>query len=328
MRALCFVILGLSPTIACAQTADESTPVATVNGSPITFLQVKRTLVAAVGGRPVSADILPVLQAQALEQTILRRLMLNRLKELKYEPTAEELRLAQENYDLNLSLQNLSREDYLRRNYLSEQDLDDLRYWEICWNRFAREQLTDEELKKFFEAHHRDFDGTQLKVSHILRRLEGRREQADVNVAVAAMRTLREEITGGKISFADAAQKHSVGPSREQGGDLGYIGRREPMGEEFSAAAFKLNKDQISPPVVSPFGVHLITVTAERPGTTPWTDVRQQILPAAENDFFRRTAGELRKSAQVNYTDLVPHLDPATGKIVVPVKSAEPASQK
>lgn len=321
MRFLVPILLMLS-IATFAKAADDATPVAFVNGAPITFLQVKRTLIAAVGGRPVSADILPVLQAQSLEQAILRRLMLNRLKELKYEPTADELRQAAENFDLNLTLGNLKRDEYLLRNHLSEQDLEDLRYWEICWNRFARERLTDDELKRYFDAHHRDFDGTQLRVSHILRRLEGRGAQADVNAAIAAAKQLREEIVAGKIKFAEAAEKFSVGPSREQEGDLGYIGRREPMGEEFSSAAFKLNKGEISPPVVTPFGVHLITVTDERPGGTPWTAVREQLLPAVENEFFRRTAGELRKTAKVDYTDLVPHVDPATGKIVVPTKPA------
>jgi peptidyl-prolyl cis-trans isomerase C len=325
VRIVCLVVFLLSAN--CAQAADETTPVAFVNGSPITFLQVKRTLVGAVGGRPVSVDILPALQAQALEQTILKKLMLARLKELQYQPTADELRLAEENFELNLALRKLTREEYLKQNSLSGQDLDDLRYWEICWNRFVREQLTDERLHQFFDAHHRDFDGTQLRVSHILRRLEGRREQADLNTALAEMRALREDLVAGKTTFAAAAAKFSSGPSREQGGDLGYIGRREPMGDEFSAAAFKLAKGEISPPVVTPFGVHLITVTDERPGTTPWTAVREQLLPAAENDFFRRTAGELRKSADVKYTDLVPHLDPATGKIVVPAKAATPAQQ-
>jgi parvulin-like peptidyl-prolyl isomerase len=248
--------------------------------------------------------------------------MLQRLKELKYDPTADELRQAQENFDLNLTIGMLSREEYLKRNYLSEQDLDDLRYWEICWSRYAREHLTDEDRKRYFDAHHRDFDGTQLRVSHILRRLEGRGAQADANAAIAAAKQLRDEIVAGKLKFADAAERFSVGPSREVGGDLGYIGRREPMGEEFSAAAFRLNKGEISPPVVTPFGVHLITVTDERPGATPWTAVREQLQPAVENEFFRRTAGELRKSAQVNYTDLVPHVDPETGKIVVPTKPA------
>jgi parvulin-like peptidyl-prolyl isomerase len=319
--AVCLLSIVLADGAALAQSAGDATPVATVNGAPITFLQVKRVLAGAFQGRTIAAEMLPVLQAQALEQTILRRLMFDKLKELKYEPTADEARTAQESFETNLTLAGLTPEEYRRRDHLSEQDLEELRYWEICWNRYAREQLTDDDLKRYFDEHRRDFDGTQLRVSHILWRAEGRGPSADANAIANTVRQVREEIVAGKLSFADAATKYSVGPSREKAGDLGFIRRREPMGEEFSAAAFKLPKGEISPPVLSPFGVHLITVTEEKPGTTTWTDARDRLWPAAENDLFRRTTAELRKTAKVEHTNLVPHLDPATGKVVVPIKT-------
>lgn len=281
-------------------------------------------LSGAAEGKQVASELVPVLQAQALEQAILRRLVLMRLKELKYEPTAAELKQAEENFDSNLVLGALTREEYLRRSFLNDQDLEDLRYWEICWNRYADEQLTSSELQRYFDAHHRDFDGTELRVSHILLRVEGRRGQADINTVVAEAARIREEIATGKISFADAAKKYSAGPSRDIGGDLGFIGRHEPMVEEFNTAAFKLNKGEISPPTVTPFGAHLITVTDERPGASKWNDAINALTAAARQDLFRRTAAELRKTAKVEYTNLVPHFDPATGRIALPAKSPTP----
>jgi peptidyl-prolyl cis-trans isomerase C len=315
------IALLVIPTFASAQAPDDASPAAFVNGRPITLLQVKRVLVSAFQGKSIPAEMLPLVQAQSLEQAILRRVMFDRLKELKYEPTADELRETQETFDANLALAGITAEEYRKRSQLSEQDLDDLRYWDIAWRRYVGEHLTDDDLKAYFDEHRRDFDGTELRVSHILWRIEGRREQADIAGIVSRAQQLRDEILAGKITFAAAAAKHSAGPSRENGGDLGFIARREPMGEEFSAAAFKLKTGEISPPVLSPFGIHLITVTDEKPGTKTWADVREQLKPAAENDLFRRTAGELRKSAKVEYTNLLPHLDPATGQIVVPMKT-------
>jgi peptidyl-prolyl cis-trans isomerase C len=307
-----------------AQTPADETPVATVNGAPVTLLQVKRVLLTAFQGRTIAAEMLPVVQAQSLEQAILRRLMIQKLKELKYEPTAEETRTAQETFEANLTLAGLTVEEYRRRNHLSEQDLEEGRYWEICWGRYAREHLTDDDLQRFFDEHRRDFDGTQLRVSHILWRLEGRGPTADAGSLANTAQQVRDEIVAGKLSFADAVAKYSVGPSREKQGDLGFIARREPMGEEFSAAAFRLNVGEISPPVVSPFGVHLITVTEEKPGTSNWSDVRDRLRPAVENELFRRTTAELRKTAKIEYSSLLPHLDPATGRIAVPVKNGAP----
>jgi parvulin-like peptidyl-prolyl isomerase len=303
---------------AAAQTSEGETVVARVDGEPVTFNQVKRTAMAAVQGKPVALDVLPTLQAQSLEQAINRRLVLKFLKDKKYEPTADELKTADETFDTNLGLNGVTREDYLRKNLLSDQDLDDLRYWDICWNRYAREQLNEEALERFFTAHRRDYDGTELRVAHILFRIEGTGPQRDAAATLQFAQQVRDDITSGKIKFADAATKYSVGPSRERGGDLGFIPRHERMVEEFSTAAFKLAKGEVSPPIATSFGIHLITVLDERPGILSWTSVRERLMPAAQNDLFRRTAAELRKTARVEYTNLVPHFDPATGKIVVP----------
>lgn len=305
-------------SIARAQSDAGETVVARVDGEPVTFNQVKRTAMQAVQGRPVSAEVAPLLQAQSLEQAINRRLVLKFLHNKNYEPTAEELKSADENFRLNLTQNNVTREEFLKRNLLSPADLDDLRYWDICWNRYAREQLNDDALQQHFAANRRDYDGSELRVSHLLLRIEGSGPQRDAASAISRAQQIREEIVGGKISFADAASKYSAGPSRERGGDLGFIPRHDQMVEEFSAAAFKLQKGEVSPPVVTTFGVHLITVVDERPGAKQWSDVRDRLLPAAQNDLFRRTAAELRKTAKVEYTNLVPHLDPATGKIVTP----------
>lgn len=318
VRSVWVVVALTAWSPANAQTSGDEATVASVNGRPITLLQVKRLLAGAFEGKQVAPELVPVLQAQALEQAILRRLILERLKELKYEPTAAEVKQAEENFEANLTLGALTREEYLRRSFLNEPDLADLRYWEICWNRYADEQLTTSELQRYFDDHHRDFDGTELRVSHVLLRVEGRRGQADANAALTEAARIREEITAGKITFAEAARKYSSGPSRDVGGDLGFINRHEPMVEEFNSAAFKLNKGEISPPTVTPFGVHLITVTDEHLGTTTWNDAINPLTAAARQDLFRRTAAELRKTANVEYTNLVPHYDPATGRIAVP----------
>lgn len=66
--------------------------------------------------------------------------------------------------------------------------------------------------------------------------------------------------------FATAARRFSQDPgSRDVGGDLGW-NRRGSWVTEFERAAFSLRKDQISDPVESPFGWHIIQVTGTQPG--------------------------------------------------------------
>lgn len=88
---------------------------------------------------------------------------------------------------------------------------------------------------------------TEVKASHILVETE---EEA-IN--------LKEEILSGK-AFEDVAAEYSNCPSGANGGDLGFFGRGQ-MVREFEEAAFDLNVGEISDPVRTNFGWHLILVT-------------------------------------------------------------------
>lgn len=87
----------------------------------------------------------------------------------------------------------------------------------------------------------------EVKASHILVETE---EEAI---------SLKEEILSGK-PFEDVAAEHSLCPSGANGGDLGFFGRGQ-MVREFEQAAFDLNVGELSAPVRTNFGWHLILVT-------------------------------------------------------------------
>lgn len=90
----------------------------------------------------------------------------------------------------------------------------------------------------------------EIKASHILVETE--------EEAIA----LKEEILSGK-AFEDVAAEHSSCPSGARGGDLGFFGRGQ-MVREFEEAAFSLKVGEISDPVRTNFGWHLILVTAQQ----------------------------------------------------------------
>lgn len=71
--------------------------------------------------------------------------------------------------------------------------------------------------------------------------------------------SLREEILAG-TAFEDVAAEHSMCPSGATGGDLGFFGRGQ-MVFEFEKAAFDLKVGELSEPVKTNFGWHLILVT-------------------------------------------------------------------
>ena len=90
----------------------------------------------------------------------------------------------------------------------------------------------------------------EVRASHILVKTE---EEA---------RQLLDQINGG-ADFAQLAGQHSTCPSGRAGGDLGFFGRGR-MVKEFEDAAFSMEVDQVSQPVRTQFGYHLIKVTGQK----------------------------------------------------------------
>lgn len=88
---------------------------------------------------------------------------------------------------------------------------------------------------------------SQVKASHIL-----------VSSKKEADKVLNKLRAGAR--FEDLARKHSSCPSGRKGGDLGYFGKGQ-MVKPFEDIAFSLQKGQVSEPVRTQFGFHLIMVT-------------------------------------------------------------------
>lgn len=121
-----------------------------------------------------------------------------------------------------------------------------------------RIEITDQEVQEHFQVNQEAYAvEEQIKVSHIL---------VDSEETAQEITTLLAE---GR-NFADLAEEYSTDTgSKNQGGNLGMVTRGE-MVEEFEQAAFAMQPGQISDPVKSEYGYHIIKVdekTEARPGT-------------------------------------------------------------
>jgi parvulin-like peptidyl-prolyl isomerase len=95
-----------------------------------------------------------------------------------------------------------------------------------------------------------------IRASHILRNVDGRSKED----ALKEVEDIKAAIDGG-ADFADQAREHSECPSGSSGGDLGDFGRGM-MVSPFEEVAFELDVDEVSAPVETDFGYHLILRTA------------------------------------------------------------------
>lgn len=102
---------------------------------------------------------------------------------------------------------------------------------------------------------------------------DGEKQDAE---ARAAIEDLHKRLLAGE-DFAELAKAHSADGTREMGGDLGWF-EHDRMVPEFADAAFALQPGQISAPVRSAFGYHLIKVDDRKAaGTTPFEEVKEEI---------------------------------------------------
>ena len=283
--------------------ADSEAVAAKVADHAITVGEVSAAVRATFGDRSLDGAVQTQAEAQTLEQLINRRLVLLALDRARITASGEEIAAAKKKLSGASSKPDGSQ--------LAEQA-----DWQVRWNKYLGQQITDRRLEEFFDAHRRDFDGTEVRVGHILFQGDALGNPAVRRQLVERAAQLRREIVGGETTFAAAAEKYSAGPSRSSGGDLGFIPRHERMVESFSKAAFALGKGEISPAIVTPFGVHLIQCTDLRPGTKTWADVRSALAAAYAQDQFHKLADEMRPSVAIEYNPAVPHLDLKTGQIV------------
>jgi peptidyl-prolyl cis-trans isomerase C len=123
--------------------------------------------------------------------------------------------------------------------------------------------------------------------------------------------------------FAALAKEKSKDPGAADGGDLGYF-TKDQMVPEFADAAFKLDKGQISDPVHTQFGWHIIKVEDKRTKPTPTFDqVKAQLANYVEHKAQAEMVDNLRKTATIERLDkpaAPPALDPSALNPAAPAK--------
>ncbi|AKL97191.1 foldase protein PrsA [Clostridium aceticum] len=154
-------------------------------------------------------------------------------------------------------------------------------------NRLIKDaKVEDEELQNYYEDHKDYFKSpATAKASHILVDSEEKAEE------------ILKEINEG-LSFEEAASKYSSCPSKAQGGNLGEFSKGK-MVPEFEEAAFNMEKDEISKPVKTQFGYHLIKLfDLKKEDIKPLNEVKdrltQQLLGQKQQQLYLQKANELR----------------------------------
>jgi len=135
----------------------------------------------------------------------------------------------------------------------------------LALSKYLDGRVSDDEKKSYFEENKNAFNGEKVKASHVLIDTTKLKTDAELEKAKQKIVEIKEEIDNG-ADFAEIARKYSTCPSAENGGDIGFFQRKGSLVEEFAEVAFTMEVGEISEPVKTQFGYHIIKVTDKEEG--------------------------------------------------------------
>jgi parvulin-like peptidyl-prolyl isomerase len=234
------------------------------------------------------------LREQATRVAIQRLLILDYLKARSLGATDEEVDLAVQRWRQWLADRNTSAADFYERTGMNEAAVRRDVAWHLGWPRYRARHLNRDALRKYFQEHQREFDGTRIKVAHLLLP-----HRADMTAVQRAAEAIRRRIEAEELTFDAAAEQYSQGKTANEGGVLGWITATGPMSPPFTQAAWQLDVGQISPPTASRFGVHLIKCLAIEPGSKQFAEVMDDVRRAVELRLFHAIADKQQRASKV-----------------------------
>jgi peptidyl-prolyl cis-trans isomerase C len=283
--------------------------IATVNGSPIDDKALQAAMqslareICQATLNETSPDVHAELREMALERLVARELIFQAA--LAQGVVADEAAVREESDKIVRMMGNPV--DFWAR--LAERGMDETAFLrmvrkDVTVERMSARRLkevaepSEAEIRQFFAAHPDQLlEPERVRVSHILVPLDP--DDPDQSL----QQTLKLKARAEQDDFAEVAKRHSVCVSAPGGGDLGYILRKE-VDPNFAEAAFRQAVGDVGEPVRTPYGYHLIKVTArDLPAPPPLDAARDRII-----GFLKRARGaqllgewvaELRRDAEI-----------------------------
>ena len=263
--ALALAVAGVSPALLWTSFAHaEDKVMATINGKAITAADL------AVADGEIGADMGSMPPDQK-RMSLIEFLIDNQL----FAEAAEGEKLAQgPDYETRIT--------YLKRRALRE----------LYFDKVLKASVSDADAKKMYDDQVKLIKPEEeVSARHILVETEDKAKE------------LKEKLKGGG-DFVALAKENSKDPgSKETGGDLGYFGHGQ-MVPQFEEAVFKMAKGDVSDPIKTQFGWHLIKLEDKRTKQPPAFDiVKDRIIQSMLLKKAQESAASLRAKAKIEFVD-------------------------
>lgn len=240
--------------------------IATVNGERIFREEFdKRMMVLKRMNQSVTRSD----QMQVVNQLTRRVLLKQFVEEQNIDVSDEEIKgeLEKIKFFLKSNPNNAERplEEILEAQGSSISELEDEVRRTLALSKYLDKTVSEDEKKSYFEANKNAFNGEKVKASHVLIDTRKMKTDAELEEAKKKIEVIKKEIDNG-ADFAEVAKKYSDCPSAEKGGDIGFFQRKGSIVEEFAEVAFSMNVGEVSEPIKTQFGYHIVKVTEKEPG--------------------------------------------------------------
>jgi len=170
----------------------------------------------------------------------------------------------------------------------------------LALSKYLESSVTDADKKSYFEANKDAFNGAKVKASHVLIDTRNLKTEAELAEAKKKIDIVKVQIDNG-ADFAEMAKKFSECPSAENGGDIGFFQRKGSIVEEFAVVAFAMEVGDISEPVKTQFGYHIIKVTEKEAGKdVKYADVADMVDFVYMQIKTESLLKELNDKAEIN----------------------------
>lgn len=225
---------------------------------------------------------------------------------LRQEAAKREIQIAKEEVEGRLAnwkegyppggFEEMLRKRNTTENYLKKRIADQLLIEKVTEALFGTETLvSDEEMKTHYTANRSDF--FQPSRVHAFQIVVPTVEEAN---------RVRQEVLSDKMTFESAARKYSLSPDAATGGDLGFFARNEKIAAFNKAFSLKLG--EISKPIQSKYGVHLIKVVEKKPATKlKYSQAKDEVAKAIrrkkEAKVYQEWVTKLLKDGEIYRND-------------------------
>ena len=251
-----------APTVA----KTENSVIATINGEEILRKDFDRRLNVF---RRMNQEVTTAVKMQVVNQ-LTKKMLLKQFVD-KQEVTVGDEDVQAEIEKIKFFLQNNPSnkdkplEEILGTQGSSVSELEEEVSRALALSKYLENSITDADKRSYFDANKDAFNGAKVKASHVLIDTRNMKTDAEKQEAKKMIDIVKMEIDKG-ADFAEMAKKYSNCPSAEKGGDIGFFQRKGSIVEEFAQVAFAMKVGEISGPVKTQFGYHIIKVTEKEEG--------------------------------------------------------------